>query len=232
MSSRLASFRGPSTPNSSPVSKPKQPNSPSSTSRGPIESPYHRKLRSALQDLRGCTRTWDDLVLHDGLKAAKNLVDARTELDNTLAFVPSGSQPQYRVVGPKLETMEESIIQLDTVIAKMRKQFQKMVAIVDSLEGTLLEAHKTKGWNWCSSDPLWVTWPFEKFVTSLSHLPKHYHRSFEMHVELVNSLRSHSTPFDVSREVIARWVAQPYLEEHSWDAEWEDLCEAEIDRWT
>jgi hypothetical protein len=81
MSSRLASFRGPSTPNASPVSKPKQPNSPSSPSRGPVESPYHRKLRSALLELRSCARTWDDLVLHDGLKAARTLVDARTELE-------------------------------------------------------------------------------------------------------------------------------------------------------
>ncbi len=58
-----------------------------------------------------------------------------------------------------------------------------------------------------------------------------YHRSLEMHVELVDVLRSHSVSFEVSREAISKWVAQPYLEEGSWDAQWEDLCEAEIDRW-
>lgn len=58
-----------------------------------------------------------------------------------------------------------------------------------------------------------------------------YHRSLEMHVELVDVLRSHSVLFEVSREAISKWVAQPYLEEGSWDAQWEDLCEAEIDRW-
>ena len=52
-----------------------------------------------------------------------------------------------------------------------------------------------------------------------------------MHVELVEILRSHSVSFEVSREAISRWVAQPHLEEGSWDTQWEDLCEAEIDKW-
>lgn len=77
--SRLASFRGPSTPSASPVAA-KQPKSPGSPSR-PIESTYHRKIRVALQELRSITETWDDLVLLDGLKAARSLVDTRTDLE-------------------------------------------------------------------------------------------------------------------------------------------------------
>lgn len=79
--SRLASFRGPSTPTSSPV-QPKQHNSPASPSRL-AESTFHRKTRTLLQELRSITETWDDLVLIDGLKAARNLVDARTDLELT-----------------------------------------------------------------------------------------------------------------------------------------------------
>lgn len=52
-----------------------------------------------------------------------------------------------------------------------------------------------------------------------------------MHVELVDTLRSHDVSFEVSRQAIAQWVAQPYLEEGSWEAQWEDLCTVEIDRW-
>lgn len=77
--SRLASFRGPSTPSSSPVQH-KQQNSPASPSRL-AESTYHRKIRTLLQELRTITETWDDLVLLDGLKAAKSLVDTRTDLE-------------------------------------------------------------------------------------------------------------------------------------------------------
>lgn len=76
--SRLASFKGPSTPTSSPVQA-KQP-ATSSPSRL-IESTYHRKVRTLLQELRAVTETWDDIVLIDGLKAAKSLVDARTDLE-------------------------------------------------------------------------------------------------------------------------------------------------------
>lgn len=76
--SRLASFRGPSTPSSSPV-QPKQ-NLSASLSRN-IESTYHRKVRALLKELRGISETWQDLVLIDGLGSARSLVDTRTELE-------------------------------------------------------------------------------------------------------------------------------------------------------
>ena len=83
--SRLSSFRGPSTPTSSPVRQPKQPqnqgrSTPSSPSN-PIESTYHRKVRTCLQEIRAVTETWEDLVLLDGLKSLKNLVNTRTDLE-------------------------------------------------------------------------------------------------------------------------------------------------------
>lgn len=85
MSSRLASFRGPSSPSPNPVharqSTPRSPSSPSSLNVPP-ESPFHRKLRSLLLELRAVARTWDELVLIDGAKAAKSLVDTRTELES------------------------------------------------------------------------------------------------------------------------------------------------------
>lgn len=52
-----------------------------------------------------------------------------------------------------------------------------------------------------------------------------------MHTRLVDVLRSHSVSFEASRDAISEWAAQPYLEEGSWEAEWEDLCEVEIERW-
>lgn len=86
MSSRLASFKGPSTPTSSPVQQRKTSSAPPSPAKT-IESTYHRKLRTLLQELRASTETWDDLVLDDGLKAAKSLVDTRTELEYAVAVL-------------------------------------------------------------------------------------------------------------------------------------------------
>ncbi|KAI0313626.1 hypothetical protein OF83DRAFT_1140487 [Amylostereum chailletii] len=230
MSGRLASFRGPSTPTSSPVSAKNQLKSPASPSRS-TESTYHRKVRTTLQDLRSVCRTWDDLVSMDGLKAVQKLVDARTDLDNQLSLVPDGALPRTRVVGPKLSYMEDRIADMDLVVSKLRKQFAKMVALVDGLEAVVAEAHKTKGWAWVHSEPLWTSWSLEKFATSISSILHPYRRSLDQHIELANTLRPHSASFEVSRDAITSWVEEPWLEEDGWDAKWEDLCLTEIDRW-
>ena len=68
-------------------------------------------------------------------------------------------------------------------------------------------------------------------VNSISDILAPYHRSLNMHIEIVNSLRSHSVSFDESREFLSRWITQPWLEEDGWEAKWEDLCEIEVGRW-
>ncbi|KAJ7470314.1 hypothetical protein FB451DRAFT_332385 [Mycena latifolia] len=226
--SRLASFRGPSTPSPSPVPA-KQPKSPGSPSR-PVESTYHRKIRSALQELRAITETWDDLVLLDGLKAARSLVDTRTDLDNALALIPNGL-PRHRLMGPKLALMEKRIAELDAVTSKLQKQFRRMNAVIDGMEALLIEAHKAKGWHWVSEEPLWVSWSLEKFVTSIPVLLVPYHRSLNTHLELVGILRSHLVSFEDARDALTKWAEQPWLEDDGWEASWEDLCAAEIERW-
>jgi len=104
MSGRLASFKGPSTPlspESSPSGKKKpsnhrgavtgnkgdaNPTPPASPVRE-LESTFHRKIRALLLEIRSICRLWSDIVLHDGLKAAKMLVDARTELEYVFASI-------------------------------------------------------------------------------------------------------------------------------------------------
>ncbi|KAJ7197197.1 hypothetical protein GGX14DRAFT_471779 [Mycena pura] len=231
MSSRLASFKGPSTPSSSPVTakqqpKPPGPGSPSRT----VESTYHRKTRTALQELRAITETWDDLMLLDGLKTARSLVDTRTDLDNALARIPD-ALPRHRLVGPKVELMEQRVAELDAVTAKLQKQFRRMNAVIDGMEALLIEAHKTKGWQWASEEPLWVTWSLEKLVSSIPSLLIPYHRSLNTHLELVDILRSHSVSFEDARDALAKWADQPWLEDDGWEAVWEDLCAAEVEKW-
>lgn len=133
MSSRLASFKGPSTPTKNPA-QPLHPQSPASPSRQ-IESTFHRKARTHLQELCSLCETWDDLVIHDGLKYLKLLIDTRTELEcdfslllslpllnlrcsNALAALPD-RRPRTYLVGPKLQTMERCLAALDAVIQKL-----------------------------------------------------------------------------------------------------------------
>src|SRR5262245_48601306 len=46
-----------------------------------------------------------------------------------------------------------------------------MNAIIENMETLLYEADKVKGWQWVHNEPLWVTWPLEKFGMSHSWLP-------------------------------------------------------------
>ncbi|PFH50048.1 hypothetical protein AMATHDRAFT_48188 [Amanita thiersii Skay4041] len=232
--SRLASFRGPSTPTSSPVQhkSPKQ-STPSSSARA-AELTYHRKLRSYAQDLRSIADTWDDLVLIDGLRAAKGIVDTRTDLDNALALIPN-RQPRTHLVRPKLSTIDKHLSDLDAILAKLQKLLRRMTTIIDSLEALFAEATTTKGYKW-TQEPLWTTWSLEQFgdlllVTSFSRVASPYYRSLTLLTELVDKLRSHSISFEESRKVIAMWVAQPWLEDEGWEAKWEDICAVEIECW-
>jgi hypothetical protein len=102
MSSRLASFHGPSTPSSSPVQKHKSqrtPSSPSSHDRPAAESPFHRKTRTLLLEIKTLTDTWDDLVVFDGLRTVKGLIDCRTELEYVrMSFLGSLSEDVSRLM--------------------------------------------------------------------------------------------------------------------------------------
>jgi len=106
-----------------------------------------------------------------------------------------------------------------------------MNSVIDSLEALVVEAHKAKGWKWVQEEPLWVTWPLEKFATTMPGVLIPYHRSLNTHVELVETLRGHSVSFEDSRNAIAEWVAQPWLEEDGWSAKWDDICAVEVERW-
>ncbi|TFK25081.1 hypothetical protein FA15DRAFT_756169 [Coprinopsis marcescibilis] len=228
MSARLASFRGPSTPTASPAQH-FLPQSPSSPSRQ-AESTFHRKVRTLLQELRSISESWDDLVLLDGLKSARILVDARTDLDNEITSLPD-RLPKTYLVGPKLVVMEKCIASLDNVILKLEKLFRRMNIAIDNLESVLVEATKVKGWKWVREEPLWVSWPLEAFVTSIPAIIVPYHRSLHTYKQFVNRLHSHSIPFEEAKDIIEQWAQQPHLLEESWGDRWEDICAAEVERW-
>lgn len=84
---RLASFKGPSSPSSSPA-RAQPPSAPPSPSRL-SETTHHRKVRALLRELQTTAQTWDNLVLIDGLTAAQSLIDTRTELECVLIMFPT-----------------------------------------------------------------------------------------------------------------------------------------------
>ena len=58
-----------------------------------------------------------------------------------------------------------------------------------------------------------------------------YHRSLHLHKQLLESVRSHSTPFEKAKEAVTKWAQQPFLVDDGWNAKWDDLCDVEVERW-
>jgi hypothetical protein len=50
-----------------------------------------------------------------------------------------------------------------------------MNAVVESMEAVLVEAYRAKGWKFVSLEPLWLTWPMEKFGTCVLFTPVFVH---------------------------------------------------------
>ncbi|KAF9517511.1 hypothetical protein BS47DRAFT_1290936 [Hydnum rufescens UP504] len=238
MSKRFASFAGPSSPSPTPV-KP-QPSRPQQGSPAPSsslrngnhsETTYHRKLRTTLLEIQSVTMTWNDLVLHDGLRAAKALVDARTELSNALAAFPTGQFPRTHTVGPKVSLMEDKLEELDMVLSKLQRCFTRLVSLVDTIDELLLDAVKIRGTAW-SQEPLWLTWSLDRFASQIPNILYPYHRALASHINQIVTLRPHGLPFDKARVVINEWATQEWIREEGWDASWGELCEIEVGGWS
>jgi len=220
-SQRLASFGGPSTPKrNAVVSNPTSPAHPKNS----LETTYHRKLRSLLLDFRSFVQTWRDVETVDGLKAAKTLIDTRTELENALTTYGYPTKP---LMGNKSRIMDHKIRELDAVLSKLANQMQKMSTVVENIEVLINEAHRVKGWSWISSEPMWCSWPMEKFYLSLLVLLPDFNRSLEEHKDAVLKLRSHDLSFDQSRGILQAWTDQP---SEGWD-ELDDMFSVEVQGW-
>jgi hypothetical protein len=98
---------------------------------------------------------------------------------NALAMVPADTQPGSIMVSPKLDVMDECITLLDSILIKLvrwclsynlittnlcqSKLLRRMSTVLDNMEALMFEAERLKGFQWCHEEPLWVSWPIEKF---------------------------------------------------------------------
>ncbi|KAF9518895.1 hypothetical protein BS47DRAFT_1375223 [Hydnum rufescens UP504] len=194
MSKRLGSFAGPTSPSLTPVkpqpSRKKQGSpdpSPSLRNDNHSETTYHRKLRTTLVEIQSVTMTWNDLVLHDGLRAAKALVGARTELSNALAASPMDRFPRTHTVGPKVSVMEDKLEELDMVLSKLQKCFTRLVSLVDTIDELLFDAMKMRGVAW-TQEPLWLTWSLDRFASQIPNILYPYHRALASHINQIATL--------------------------------------------
>ncbi|KAK8865783.1 hypothetical protein IAR55_000930 [Kwoniella newhampshirensis] len=222
--SRLASL----TPSRSRARNSQSP-SPSpaqSPSLQPTETTHHRMLKLVLAEIRNVLRTWDELVMIDGFKAAKGCVDEATEMDNLIGV---DERPERPEIGPHLASLYTHRIALKTVLTKLDNNLGKLNTLADQAEKILFAACQREGMDFVFIEPLWLTWTLEQFINSLSPLIS-LHTS---HLATINTLSSTildpSTSFDD-----ARFTLEAYRdiatggERYQSTREWEELIDLEL----
>ncbi|KIM25458.1 hypothetical protein M408DRAFT_26236 [Serendipita vermifera MAFF 305830] len=218
----------PPEPPSSP-STPTRKNRPAASSPVPItaheqsfdfvESTVHKRLRQTLLEVRGVTKRWDELTKVDGFKAAKEIIDARTLIDNALATVPKGRLPSKVVVGPNMKVINDSISKLEAMISNLRLLLVRMTALVDSLDAIYTQA--TNDFYSLSSSaphpvatllnpdsPLWpeTTWSLSQFCAIVPLLiPGFYHRSLIWHQSTVKLISNPTLKWEQARTLLTSW---------------------------
>ncbi|CAE6480659.1 unnamed protein product [Rhizoctonia solani] len=196
MSKRLASFGGPSTPTSSPVTgqsastptktggkKKPTPTSPNprsprtNASRKPNlkpreETDIQRLVRTTLKLASLELVEWEQST-RNGLQDAKLMVDRATELDNALGSIPSSdTQPRFRVVTDKLDDIEVLREATRSRIIVIRHHFSKIVKRANKLEQALIEFVQTNGVDAAEQTPLWAgkTWSLGQYVLHMHRI--------------------------------------------------------------
>lgn len=88
----------------------------------------------------------------------------------------SHGRPMKPLVAEKLHIMDAKVQELDTILSKLVRslvyalhllkdikssQLNKTNVVVENVEVLINEAHRSKGWTWIKTVPLWSTWPME-----------------------------------------------------------------------
>jgi len=59
-----------------------------------------------------------------------------------------------------------------------------MSTVLDNMDALMFEAEKLKGFQWCHEEPLWTSWPIEKFgrqsFPSRRHLLTGFYSAFSV----------------------------------------------------
>ncbi|WVW82088.1 hypothetical protein I302_104093 [Kwoniella bestiolae CBS 10118] len=190
------------------------------------ETTHHRMLKLVLSEVRKIIKTWDELVIMDGFKACKGVIDEGTEMDNILSIEDKPERPE---VGGHLNLWYAHRLSLESTLKKLDNNLYKLTALADQAEKILFEAYKREGHEFVFVEPLWFTWTLEKFVNSLSPL-------ISLHTSHLASLTSYSniildpnTPFDDAKLTLESWRDIATGGER-WVGvrEWEELVDIEL----
>jgi len=141
-----------------------------------------------------------------------------------------------------MAVINEKIPLLENTVDVMHIEFLKIAHLIEDLEKLLCEAVNAHGVQWAEK-PLWRTWSLDRFATMLPTLLHQYARAHHTYAyQLLPTLRTSVSSFEVSRAALARWVALSKVdgnrEGNGWFGDplnrgwtWEDICAVEVEGW-
>ncbi|ODN84165.1 hypothetical protein, variant [Cryptococcus amylolentus CBS 6039] len=225
MSGRLASLSTPSRSRSSPSPSP----SPApATPLRQTETTHHRMLKLVITEVKNVIKTWDEIIILEGYKAAKGCIDETTEMDNLLDVEEKPERPE---IGPHLSDLYGHRVALQAAMAKLDNNLGKLNQLADQADKVLLGACSRETSDFVFVEPLWLTWTLEHFVNSISSLiPLHTSHLAELTI-ITTTILDPATSFDDAKYSIEAWRDLASGGER-WDGvrEWEDLIELELTR--
>ncbi|WWD18035.1 hypothetical protein CI109_102482 [Kwoniella shandongensis] len=190
------------------------------------ETTHHRMLKLVLAEIKNVLKTWDELVMIDGFKAAKGCVDEATEMDNLIGV---DERPERPEIGPHLAALYAHRIALKMVLTKLDNNLGKLNTLADQAEKILFAACQRESMEFVFVEPLWLTWTLEQFVNSLSPLISQHTSHLATIASLSTTILSPSTSFDD-----AKFNLEAYRdiamggERYQYTREWEELVEIEV----
>ncbi|KAG8753442.1 hypothetical protein FRC14_006030 [Serendipita sp. 396] len=186
-----------------------------------VETTIHRKLRQILLEIRSVARKWNELVKGDGFRAAKDLIDSRTTIKNSLALIPEGQVPRKPVVMPNMVIINEKILFLENMIDKLQSFIERLNTLCDGLE-TLQAAALNNCYTLTSpssstttsspyldpSKPFYPTstWPLSKFTSQIPLLLFPYYLiQLQTLKTMIAELKTPQIEWERARMVLAAW---------------------------
>jgi len=174
--------------------------------------------------------SWDEIILGEGLRDAKGVVDNGTELDNALA-----SNPYHRsfIATPKVHAINAHLKMLDALLPRLEKLFRQLVANVEALESVVVSTAASRGPLFLQT-VVWLSWTPEHFLNVILPLPTRYHQSLVTICEGIEKLKDPEMTWEEGKDVVQAWAGQRDLHPEGVELQWnevEDVFKVEVRGW-
>ncbi|WFD31500.1 hypothetical protein MSPP1_002537 [Malassezia sp. CBS 17886] len=187
-----------------------------------LESTFHRRLRTLLQDFVREATEWEEAHTLDGIRWA---TDAKTAWEQAAACLQAeravggapwdGAEMRRAALVPVLQQLEIVREELDAMVTLLRRYAAKMDSISDAARALLVEAASGGREAGVFQQPMWGTWTMEQFVRVVCRLAQQYSLSTAHLAALAAALCAPGASWEDAlpqkRHALEEFIRLPYL---------------------